>query len=85
MKKLIITTAIILGLAATSLADPNGGGLFQRGEAPVNSGRDANSTMPILPTHGHSSNQNATVPLGTGMAILASLGAAYLVGKKRKE
>ena len=85
MKKRIITTAIILGLAMTSFADPNGSGLFQRGDTPAYSERNANSGTPILPVHGLSNNQNATVPLGTGVAILASLGAAYFVGKKRKE
>jgi LPXTG-motif cell wall-anchored protein len=30
-----------------------------------------------------SDNQNA--PLGSGIVLLASLGAAYLVGKKRNE
>ena len=86
MKKLIITTGIILGLSMTSFADPNGGGLFQRGDTP-NKGmsmRD-NSDMPMLPSHNQTSNQNADAPLGTGIAILATLGAAYLVGKKRRE
>ena len=84
MKKLIITTAIILGLAMTSFADPNGGGLFQRGDTP-NKGmsmRD-NSNMPMLPSHNQTTNQNA--PLGTGIAVLVGLGAAYLIGKKRSE
>ena len=84
MKKLIITTAIILGLAMTSFADPNGGGLFQRGDTP-NKGmsmRD-NSNMPMLPSHNQTNNQDA--PLGTGIAVLVGLGAAYLVGKKRNE
>ena len=84
MKKLIITTAIILGLATTSFADPNGGGLFQRGDTP-NKGmsmRD-NSNMPMLPSHNQTTNQNA--PLGTGIAVLVGLGAAYLIGKKRSE
>ena len=86
MKKLIITTAIILGLAMTSFADPNGGGLFQRGDTP-NKGMSMreNSDMPMLPNHNLNTNQNADAPLGTGIAILATLGAAYLVGKKRRE
>ena len=37
MKKLLLTAAIILGLATTTFADPNGGGLFKRGETPENS------------------------------------------------
>ena len=80
MKKLIITTAIILGLGLTTFADPDGGGLFMRGETTEN--RDIFNT-PALPNHGQTGNQNA--PLGTGIALLTTLGAAYLVGKKRRE
>ena len=38
---------------------------------------------PNLPSHGQSSNQDA--PLGSGIAVLLGLGAAYMVAKKRKE
>ena len=38
---------------------------------------------PNLPGHGGSSNADA--PLGSGIAMLTVLGAAYLVGKKRRE
>lgn len=91
MKKLIITTAIVLGMAMTSFADPNGGGLFQRGLTPddeyyglgyYNLNRDGSGT-PMLPNHGL--NDNADAPLGTGIALLTALGGAYLVAKRRKE
>ena len=88
MKKLILTTAIILGLAMTSFADPNdNGGLFQRGASRENTmgPRDANSSNPLLPMHGESTNQDANTPVGSGVVALLGLGAAYLVGKKRKE
>ncbi len=40
----------------------------------------------LLPTHGLSDNQDADeTPIGSGMAVLALLGGAYLVGKKRRE
>ncbi len=92
MKKLVMTTAIILGLSLTTFAD--GGGMFHR----ANSGDNGNAVyqdgsyfskeggtpmMPGLPIHGQSDNQNA--PLGSGIALLTALGAAYLVGKKRRE
>ena len=83
MKKLIITTAIVLGLSMTSFAQ---GGLFQRGESPEKSGnRDASG--PMLPLeHGGTANADADqVPVGTGIALLAALGGAYLVGKRRRE
>jgi hypothetical protein len=86
MKKLIITTAIILGFGLTTFADPNGGGMFQRGTSEsefYGSGWRAAGDMPALPNHGLAENQDA--PLGTGIAVLTVLGAAYLVGKKRRE
>ena len=85
MKKLALTIAIVLGLSMTSFADPNGGGLFQRGYEPEQKAlyfnREGNG--PILPGHGLNDNQEA--PLGAGIAIMTALGAAYLVGKKRRE
>ena len=88
MKKTILTIAIILGLSLTTFAD--GGGLFQRGNMPeqevgiFGKGRTATG-MPALPNHNLPDNQDADAPLGTGIALLAVLGGAYLVGKKRRE
>ena len=86
MKKLALTIAIVLGLGLTTFADPNGGGLFKRG-ADINDeyselGMNRDLT-PMLPAHGETGNQDA--PLGTGIAVLAALGGAYLVAKKRRE
>ena len=81
MKKLAMTIAIVLGLSMTTFAQ---GGLFQRGgesENVVYSGTRGDG--PGLPGHGESTDQPA--PLGTGIAVLTALGAAYLVGKKRNE
>lgn len=84
MKKLTLTIAIVLGLGMTSFAD--GGGLFQRGANPEQKGnRSDNSSGLALPGHGTSSNADADAPLGTGIAVLAVLGGAYLVGKQRRE
>ena len=96
MKKLALTLAIVLGMGLTTFAQDEafgGGGLFQRGAIEDNGigfsgfylGLDftGEGLMPGLPTHGQNDNQNA--PLGTGIAILAALGGAYLVAKKRKE
>ena len=86
MKKLVLTVAIVLGLGMTSFADPNGG-LFQRGntpETPENIDRTGGMATPGLPNgHGLPGNQDA--PVGSGIAVLLGLGAAYLVGKKRRE
>ena len=82
MKKLALTIAIVLGLGMTTFADPNGGGMFGRGAEPEPESNRLGGA-PALPTHGQTGNQNA--PLGTGIAIMTALGAAYLVGKRRKE
>jgi len=87
MKKLVLTIAVVLGLSLTTFAD-NDGGLFQRGASEPTSGiygdREGETLMtPGLPTHNKTDNQDA--PLGTGIAVLTALGAAYMVAKKRKE
>lgn len=88
MKKLSITIFILFGLCMTTFADPNGGGLFQRGfesdEEYYGSGFRSNE-KPLLPYHELNSNQPADTPLGSGVAVLLGFGAAYLVAKKRKE
>ena len=97
MKKLTLTIAIILGMTMTTFAE--GGGLFNRGNNAANgaSGYSYFSTdgigdlregddpfnAPLLPIHGETDNQDA--PLGSGIVALMSLGAAYMVAKKRKE
>ena len=85
MKKLALTIAIVLGLGLTSFADPNGGGLFNRGEAPETGNRD--DLFPLMPAHALTGNQDANdeTPIGSGIVVLTALGAAYLVGKKRKD
>ena len=86
MKKLTLTIAIVLGMCMTTFADPNGG-LFQRGasEEQTAGGPRTNAGEPALPAHGQNINYDANGPLGSGIAVLLGLGAAYLVGKKRRE
>ena len=87
MKKLALTIAIVLGLGLASFANHNGGGMFQRGTEPdrttTNSNTSSGLFAPALPAHGETGNQPA--PLGSGIVLLTALGAAYLVGKRRKE
>ena len=88
MKKLLIATAIVLGLAMTTFAQD--GSMFKR----ENSGDNGTSLYeskgltkggfgPNLPGHGETDDADA--PLGSGIVLLASLGAAYMVAKKRRE
>ena len=91
MKKLLIATAIVLGLSLTTFAQ---GSMFHR----ENSGDNGNAVYqdrsffakegsgpltPGLPIHGQDENQDA--PLGSGIVLLTALGAAYAVAKKRRE
>ena len=79
MKKLALTLAIVLGLGMASFAD--NGGLFGRGEQ--GEGIYRTGDTPMLPTHGQTGNQPA--PVGSGIALLIGLGAAYAVAKKRED
>lgn len=91
MKKLMITTALVIGLSICTFA--NNGGLFERGATNDDSyfsmghPRSENFYTPILPYHELDTNQPADIilPLTDGLAVLLGLGAAYWVGKKRKE
>jgi len=85
MKKLVLTAAILLGIGITTYAAPYEGGLFKRGKTSEENYNRFNREVngPMFPNHGEPGNQEA--PVGTGIALLAGLGAAYLVAKKRKE
>ena len=79
-----MTFAIVLAMGLSSFAQD--GGLLNRG---VNFDKQENGSMvkgfgPGLPGHGESTDQPAT-PLGSGVAVMLGLGAAYLIGKKRNE
>ena len=86
MKKLTLTIAILISMAAGAVAQPLGGGLFQRGETSDSHG-DRSSSKPLLPTqHGFTDDQNADEsPLVGGMGLLFALGVAYLVRKRDTE
>ena len=90
MKKLALTIAIVLGLSIGAFAQyfNNQGGLFQLGPEPrdySNINRDTYAPL-MMPDHGVNYDQSAhDTPLGSGIAVLIGLGAAYLVGKKRSE
>ena len=89
MKKLIMTTAIVLGLSLTTFAQD---GMFHRSDNAKNGGNgyalyeskgDLKGGFPGVPGHGETGDVDA--PLGSGIVLLASLGAAYMVAKKRRE
>ena len=93
MKKLALTLVIVIGLGLSAFAE---GGLFQRGYNAKNGfsgytyfgakdiGEESEVFVsPLMPIHGLESDQDA--PVGSGIVVLIGLGAAYLVGKKRKD
>lgn len=92
MKKLIVTTALILGLSVGAFAEIyGGGGLFRRGLASDKEDygyRDGIIFKPILPYHELDTDQPADeedTPLTGGMAVLLGLGMTYWFSKRRKE
>ena len=89
MKKLIMTIAIVLSLGAMAFAQDvevyEERGLFGMGKESSIFGAKAGEDALLLPDHGETDDQDADAPLGTGIALLTALGAAYLVGKRRKE
>ncbi len=86
MKKTALTLAIVLGLGMTAFADGdnNNGGLFKRGAESCDNATSSRTESLMLPgSHGQDTDQ--TSPLGSGVAVLLGLGAAYAVAKKRRE
>lgn len=78
MKRLTLTIALILGFAMVSF----GQSFFGKSstEEPM---RDAPGI--VFPGHGDDDDFDADGPLGSGVAVLIGLGAAYAISKKRKE
>ena len=58
-------------------------GLFGLGKGFFNNRGGGTLDLNLPGTHGETGDQDT--PLGSGIALLAGLGAAYLVGKKRRE
>ena len=89
MKKLALTIAIVLGMGMTTFAQDvevyDRAGLF--GKAPgIFRGSETGEEDPLfgLPSE-HGLENDVDTPLGSGIALLAGLGAAYMVAKKRRE
>lgn len=89
MKKIALTLAIVLGMTFAASAQyfgdngqPQGGGLFGRGET-RDGGNASSVSTPLLPGHGLNTNQDA--PLGSGAILLIGFGAAYAMSKRSKK
>ena len=88
MKKLVMTIAIVLSMGAMAFAQDvevyEERGLFGLGKDATLFGARGDEAL-IIPDHGLETDTDADAPLGSGIAVLMGLGAAYLVGKRRKE
>ena len=84
MKKIVLTIAIVLAVGIGSVSAQRS--LLGRSEE-EKAGNSVDATTPkLVDIHNSSNNQDATnSPLGSGVAVLLGLGAAYMVAKKRKE
>ena len=81
MKKIVTTIAIVLMMGLGASAQTS---LLGKENNYDEKFRDGDNTPFILPTS-HGDDGDSDAPLGTGIAVLAGLGAAYLVGKRRSE
>ena len=85
MKKLVLTLAIVLTMGLGAFAQYDDGSLLGKSGI-LNSYREEDPTTPLIPyQHGLDGDVDSETPLGSGIAVLVGLGAAYFVAKKRKE
>ena len=82
MKKLILTFAIVLAVGIGSASAQRS--LLGKSDAEKAGNREL-TTPKVVALHNAPGNQDASTPLGSGVAVLLGLGAAYMVAKKRKE
>ena len=80
MKKTLLTIAIVLTMGLGAFAQSS---LLGRDDVYDEEFRDGTRDIPGLPGTGETNDQPA--PLGSGIAVLTAFGAAYLVGKRRRE
>ena len=94
MKKTVLTFALVLAMGIGTFAQESEGGMLKRSKEYQstyrNDGRqrlvDRDGSFITLPGFGLTDDFDGTsTPLGSGIAVLLGLGAAYMVGKKRKE
>ena len=86
MKKLALTMALVLVMGLGAIAQ-EGDGLLRKGGG-LRETRDL--TTPSIPSgwgiaEDVDGETGTPAPLGSGIAVLLGLGAAYVVAKKRKE
>lgn len=89
MKKLVLTIAIAFMMGNSVFAQEGGGALkrskqYERARTENNMRNNESLMLPLQ--HGQNIDYDSMdAPLGSGVVVLLGLGAAYLVGKKRRE
>lgn len=79
-KQLTLVAALLLAAAANAQVF-----ILSDEEFSNNKRANAPGAGPLVPYQGGDLDQTLYTPLGGGMAILAALGGAYLLGKKRQK
>ena len=89
MKKLSLVLAIVLGMGTMAFAQEispetyEEAGLFGKGFALFPD--ETEESLFDLPNHGQDSDFDADAPLGSGVLLLAGMGAAYLLKNKKND
>ncbi|MBE6335414.1 MAG: hypothetical protein E7066_01860 [Lentimicrobiaceae bacterium] len=89
MKKFIIAISIIAALGLNVNAQEyyqysgSSDGFFSSNNMAPGYREDTGTGLPLLPMRGQGVDQNA--PLGSGLLILAGLGAAYAMRKRKND
>ena len=81
MKKLILTAAIVLSMGIGAFAQQGEGALLRSNSRQTRQ----DPTTPSIPHDFGLTTDQEGAPVGSGIAVLVGLGAAYMVAKKRKE
>ena len=80
MKRIATTMAALLLMAMAADAQ-----VFMLEKDKNRVGEDINNTIGGIPENGQTIDQGEYLPTGGGVLLLAALGGAYLVGKRRKK
>lgn len=87
MKKIILAISLFAAVSFSANAENDGfftsSYMYEGNREGTSSNSDWNMfDMPAIIGHGYGVDQNADVPIGSGLLILAGLGVAYAMRKK---
>lgn len=79
MKKIIAILILAMVLAVSARAQ-----IFLEDGSTSNRTSPSSEDIGVIPYHGVENDQAGYVPTGSGIALLAALGGAYLLNRKKK-